>query len=848
MHEEALSLFFSGAGAQITPLAFAALIKSCSAIAGIELGKVLHGIGVKLGFDELNEPVSKGLMNMYAKCGSLHDCHALFDRMNGKSDRVLWNIVLSGYAARRDVNSYENVMRLFHDMRVCEEEPEPNEITFAIVISVCARVRELDSGKRIHCYVVKLGLESKTLVGNALVSMYSKCGCAGDDAFAVFCRTDHKDVVSWNALISGYAENGLFADSFELFRRMLGGSIEPNYATIVNVLPICGSRHGKEIHCFVLRRLELARSVSVNNSIVSFYARIGRLREAELLFRRMGSRDVVSWNAIIAGYAMAEESQAALELFHELLLTNSPSPDSVTLISVIPICAQLNDTREGRKIHDYVLRRPELQEDTAIGNALISFYGKCGEIWMALWTFLMIPSKDLISWNAMLDALGGSGCGGIEFIGLLRQMLNEGIRPDSITMLTVLHACSERKIKEAHAYALRTNLLLNRLEPTVGNAILDAYAKCGNMEYAFNTFKSLSGKRNVVTSNAMISGYISRGSKEDAEMIFNSMSETDITTWNLMVRAYAENESSEQAINLLRELQLRGMRPDMVSIMSILPVCACLASMHLVKQCHGYVVRSMFRDIRLNGALLDLYSKCGSINNAQKLFQLSTGKDLVMFTAMVGAYAIHGMGEEALHVFNNMLDMGIKPDHVIITAVLSACSHAGLVDEGQNLFKSIEAVHGIKPTMEHYACVVDLLARKGRLRDAYSFVIGMPIEANANVWGTLLGACRNQHEVELGRVVADHLFEVEPNNVGNYVVMSNMYAANERWDQVKEVRKFMRTREIAKPAGCSWIEVENVRHVFVVGDTSHPLRPLIYSTLCVLDQLMKRHIVEESLT
>lgn len=273
--------------------------------------------------------------------------------------------------------------------------------------------------------------------------------------------------------------------------------------------------------------------------------------------------------------------------------------------------------------------------------------------------------------------------------------------------------------------------------------------------------------------------------------------------------------------------------------MSFLPVCAQMASVHLVKQCHGYAIRAGFKDCRLNGTLLDVYAKCGTIMSAYKLFHFSTHKDLVMFTAMVSGYAMHGMGEEALMVFSHMLELGVKPDHVIITAVLSACSHSGLVNEGLKIFYSIEKVHGFKPTMEQYACVVDLLARGGRLNDAYSFATRMPVEANANVWGTLLGACRTHHEVELGCLVADRLFEIEANNIGNYVVMSNLYAADARWDGVVEVRKLMRTRDLKKPAGCSWIEVERRKNIFVAGDSTHPQRSHIYNTLCTLDQQIK---------
>ncbi|XAR72472.1 hypothetical protein NMG60_11019117 [Bertholletia excelsa] len=359
------------------------------------------------------------------------------------------------------------------------------------------------------------------------------------------------------------------------------------------------------------------------------------------------------------------------------------------------------------------------------------------------------------------------------------------------------------------------------------------------MEYASRVFDSLSGKRNTITCNSMISGYVNCGFYDDANVIFHNMSERDLTTWNLMIRVYAENDHPGQALSMFHELKSHGLKPDAVTIMSLFPVCAQMASADLLRQCHGYVVRACFQDVRLKAALLDTYSKCGSINSAYKLFQSTHQKDLVIFTAMVGGLAMHGMGDEAIGVFYDMIELGVKPDHVIITAVLSACSHSGLLEEGLKVFESVEKVHSMKPTAEQYACVVDLLARGGQINDAYSFINKMPIQANANTWGTLLGACRTHHRVEIGRAVADRLFEIETNDIGNYVVLSNLYAADGRWDRVLEIRRLMRTRDLRKPVGCSWIEVEKKKNVFVAGDCCHPERSIIYSMLSILDQQIK---------
>lgn len=820
------------------------VLKSCAVESDIKSGKSLHAHVIKQG-QNCCQSISKALLNMYAKCRALDDCHQLFDEITDR-DTVVWNTLLSGFAGsgRHD----HKVMRLFNMLRA-ECDPKPSAVTLAIVIPVCTRSGTHGVRRSIHAYAVKSGMESQTLVGNALVSMYAKSGHVLG-ACAVFREIDDKDVVSYNAAIAGLAENNLVEDAFRLFTEMIKGTVMPNYATIANVLPICAAmrnaghdRLGKEIHCYVLRRADLEAQTIVTNAILSFYLKVGRIREAEALFERMEFRDSVSWNSMIAGYASNGQWSKALEafcLFVRRKMVGLLNP--IAVISILPVCAQLSNLRVGKEIHGYVLRHPALYEDTSVGNALMKFYAKCSCADAAFRTFSLMNRKDLISWNTMLDALGVNLLG-TEFADLLRLMFTEGVKPDAITILTVVHLCASlsriNSVRESHGYALRSGLLHNDAEPTLGNALLDAYAKCENMEYASKLFDNLSGKRNVVTCNSIISGYLEHGSHDNANIVFQSMSERDITTWNLMIRGYTQNECPLEALRLFHQLHDHGLRPDSMTIMSVIPACGQVASVLLLSQCHGYIIRACFDDAHLMAALLDVYSKCGSLNTAYKLYQSTPRKDLVVFTAMVGGFAMHGMGKEALKVYKIMLECGIKPDHVVITSVLSACRHAGLINEGLSIFNSIHEVHQMKPSLEQYACVVDLLGRGGKTKEALSLLNHMPIAPNANLWGTLLGACRAHQDVETGHIVADHLLRLNTSDIGNYVVLSNLYAADAKWDGVLEMRKMMKTRDLKKPAGCSWIEVGRSKNVFVAGDSSHPERSLIYSTLLQLDEQIK---------
>ncbi|XP_052626177.1 putative pentatricopeptide repeat-containing protein At5g08490 [Lactuca sativa] len=801
---------------------FAATIKSFAAKANIKFGKCLHSSVIKLGLQSC-VIVSKSLLNMYAKCKALDDCHILFNQIT-HPDAVTWNIMLSGLAGTR-VHDIE-VMKLYKTMNLVQHF-KPSSVTVAIVLPVCVRLKGLRLGKSIHSYVIKSGLESQTLVGNALVSLYFKLGCVSGDAYQVFDEVSERDVVSWNAMVAGLVENGLFLEAFSMFRQMIVEGTSPNYATIANILPVSTYHFGKEIHCYTIRREELFLDISIANSLLRFYSNIGQMKEAESLFKRMHSKDLVSWNSMIAGYTSNGEWLKALEFFQKFNSLNLAKPDSVTFLTLLSTCTNLQNLKFGKQIHGYIIRHFNLYNMTSVSNSLINFYSKCGDLVSAFHTFSLIQTKDLISWNSILLTLA-EGQLVVDFLDQLHSMFMEGVKPDSITIITTLQL--RGMVKEAHGFSLRSHLLLNSKEPTLGNALIDAYSKSENMEYALKVFKNLS-TRNIITSNSLLSGYVNSGSHEDASIIFKNMIERDLTTWNLMIRVYAEHGYTDEAVNLLHELQNHEIKPDSMTIMSILPVVNQMVSMDMVKQCHGYVVRACFQDVQLKGALLDSYSKCGSINYACKIFETSVYKDLVMFTSMVGGYSMHGMGEEALRVYFQMLENGGKPDHVVITSVLSGCSHAGLVDQGLKIFDSIDHVHGLQPTMEQYVCVVDLLARNGRINEAYSFIKNMAVEPNANVWGALLGACKNHDDVEMGCVVSDHLLGIEDNNMGNYVVMSNIYAAKDKWDEVLEIRKLMKRKDLKKPAGCSWIEVDGRKNVFIAGDTSHPLRTSIVNML-----------------
>ncbi|KAM0916637.1 hypothetical protein ACQ4PT_010001 [Festuca glaucescens] len=791
-----------GRGLRPDRLALAAAIKSASSLPdGGALGSCLHGFVVRAGY-AARVAVAKAVMDMYGRRGALADARLVFDEMSCP-DAVCWNILITGSSR---AGLFDDVFSLFRSMLACGvDESMPTAVTVAVVIPVCAKLRDLRAGRSVHGYVVKAGLESDTLCGNALVSMYAKCGGGSGitgDVHRAFSSIRCKDVVSWNSIIAGYSENGLFEEALTLFGQMISEGCLPNYSTVANILPVCsfmehGMHYGKEVHGFVFRS-GLYMDVSVCNALMAHYSKVCEMRVVESIFRSMGSRDIVTWNTMIAGYVMNGYHSRVLGLFRRLLSTGM-APDSVSFVSLLTACAQVGDVRGGMGVHGYIFRRPALRHETSLMNALISFYSQCDRLDDALNSFEDILDKDSVSWNAILSACANRGHHIEEFIRLFSEMCRKVTRWDSITILNVIRvstSCGIKMVREAHGCSLRVGYIG---DISVANAIIDAYAKCGHTQDADILFRNLAG-RNIVTDNTMISCYLKNNSVEEAEIIFHQMSEKEQTTWNLMIQLYARNNMCDQAFSLFHQLEC----PDAVSITNILLVCIQLSSVQLVRECHAYMLRASLEDIHLEGALLDAYSKCGNIANAFNLFKISPNKDIVTFTAMIGGYAMHGMAEEAVELFSDMLTLDIKPDHVVLTALLSACSHAGLVDAGIKIFKFARETYRFEPTAENYTCMVDLLARGGRLQDAYSFALDIPPHlANANAWGSLLGACNVHGEVKIGQLAADHLFAMEGGDMGNYISVSNIYAADEKWDGVEHVRKLLTSKDMKKPAGCS---------------------------------------------
>ncbi|XP_020276412.1 pentatricopeptide repeat-containing protein ELI1, chloroplastic-like [Asparagus officinalis] len=372
------------------------------------------------------------------------------------------------------------------------------------------------------------------------------------------------------------------------------------------------------------------------------------------------------------------------------------------------------------------------------------------------------------------------------------------------------------------------------------NTLIAGYSSCGQAGIAREVFDSMS-ERSFVSWSAMIAGYSKSGDLDAARELFERMPERNVVCWNAMIAGYAQNERFSEAVKIFRRmLQVEGMKPNEVTLVSVLSACANLGALGLGKWIHRYVERASTRlGLFLGNALSDMYSKCGCIAEARKVFDEMPERDVISWSIIVTGTAMHGLWNEAIACFHEMLQQGTKPNDITFMGILSACTHAGLVDDGLEYFDRMSREFGIDPKVEHYGCVVDLLSRAGRLDEAENLISSMRVSPNAIVWGALLGGCRIYGDVDRGERAAHRILQLDPDHSGSHIYLANAYASVGKLEEAAKYRVWMREKQVVKTPGCSWIEIDNAVYEFLMGDRSHPQSGKIYAMIRSLAPRMK---------
>ncbi|CAK8574138.1 unnamed protein product [Lathyrus sativus] len=465
----------------------------------------------------------------------------------------------------------------------------------------------------------------------------------------------------------------------------------------------------------------------------------------------------------------------------------------------LQLCAKTNSSMSGRTCHAQIIR-VGFQTDTLTSNMLINMYSKCSLVSDARKVFDEMPIKSVVSWNTMIGALTKVS-EEKQALMLFIQMLREGTLFNEFTISSVLCECAFKcailECMQLHAFSIKVSVDSNCF---VGTALLHVYGRCSLVK--------------------------------DAGKIFESMPETNAVTWSSMLAGYVQNGLHEEALLLFRDYQMMGFEQDVFMISSAVSACAGLATLIEGKQVHAVSCKSGFgSNVYVSSSFIDMYAKCGCIREAYFVFQGVEVRSVVLWNAMISGFARHACALEAMVLFEKMQQRGFVPDDVTYVSVLNACSHMGLHEHGRKYFDLMVRQHNLQPSVLHYSCMVDILGRAGLVHKAYELIERMPFKATSSVWGSLLASCRNHSNIEFAEIAAKHLFEMEPDNAGNHVLLANIYAANEKWEEVAKARKLLRESELKKERGTSWIEIKNKIHTFTVGERNHPQIKDIYAKL-----------------
>ncbi|KAL6347125.1 hypothetical protein AAG906_012706 [Vitis piasezkii] len=768
-------------------------------------------------------PTIRSRLSHLCRQGHPHQALHLFDSIP-RPTTVLWNTIIIGFIC----NNMPIDALLFYARMRASPSPKFDSYTFSSTLKACAQARSLKLGKALHCHVLRSHFGSSRIVYNSLLNMYSTCltevpylGTAYDFnncdlVRRVFDTMRKRNVVAWNTMISWYVKTERLIEAFKMFRTMMRMGIRPTPVSFVNVFPAVWRMNDYD-NANVLYGLvvklgsDYVDDFFVVSSAIFMYAELGCVDFAREIFDCCLERNTEVWNTMIGGYVQNNCPIEAIDLFVQVMESEQFVLDDVTFLSALTAISQLQWLDLGRQLHAYILKSSTILQ-VVILNAIIVMYSRCGSIGTSFKVFSNMLERDVVTWNTMVSAFVQNGLDD-EGLMLVFEMQKQGFMVDSVTLTALLSLASNLRSqeigKQAHAYLIRHGIQFEGMD----SYLIDMYAKSGLITTAQQLFEK------------------------------NSDYDRDEATWNAMIAGYTQNGLSEEGFAVFRKMIEQNVRPNAVTLASILPACNPMGTIGLGKQIHGFAIRCFLnQNVFVGTALLDMYSKSGAITYAENVFAETLEKNSVTYTTMILSYGQHGMGERALSLFHAMLGSGIKPDSVTFVAILSACSYAGLVDEGLRIFQSMEREYKIQPSAEHYCCVADMLGRVGRVVEAYEFVKGLGEEGNTfGIWGSLLGACRIHGEFELGKVVANKLLEMEKGSslTGYHVLLSNIYAAEGNWDNVDRVRKEMRQKGLMKEAGCSWVEVAGHVNCFMSRDHKHPQCAEIYQMLEKLAMEMK---------
>lgn len=572
-------------------------------------------------------------------------------------------------------------------------------------------------------------------------------------------------------------------------------------------------------------KIILSLSSSPHRPLIEFARYIFFTRHAFRADNQEEEGDPFLWNAIIKTYSHGHDPKEALLVF-SLMLENGVFVDQFSLSLVLKASSRVGLVKEGMQIHG-LLKKMDFGSDLFLQNCLITMYIRCRYVEVGRQVFDRMTMRDSVSYNSMIYGYVKS-----RRIDLAREVFD--FMPMEERTLISWNSLLSGYAQLGDLLEVAWELFEKMPERDLisWNSMIDGCVKCGRMEDARALFDRMP-KRDMVSWANMIVGYAKLGDVDIARSLFDEMPERDVVVCNALMGGYVQNGYFMEALDILYGMQSdSNISPDSATLLISLSAIAQLGHIDKGVAIHCYMEKNGFSlDGKLGVALIDMYSKCGSIDNAMWVFEDIKEKGVDHWNAMIGGLAIHGLGDLAFDLLMEMERVGVKPDDITFIALLNACGHAGLVKEGMICFELMRRVHNVEPKLQHYGCMVDILGRAGYIDEARKFIEDLPVEPNDVIWRTLLSACKNHESFNIGQPVDEHLIRLDSYNSSSYVLLSNMYAGLGMWNGVNRVRTMMKERNLKKIPGCSWIELEGIVHEFFVQDKCHPRATEIYSLL-----------------
>ncbi|KAH7426112.1 hypothetical protein KP509_11G085300 [Ceratopteris richardii] len=717
-------------------------LKACRIIGAADEGRRLHASLEKLNFLKGDIVLGNALIDMYTQLGLMEEAQHVFDKLP-EHDRISWNSLMTGYV---NIEFGEKALECYRDMKI--QGINPDTVSFLCGLKACICSSLSEKGQEIHAEIIKWGLERGLLLGSKLVDMYANCGLTKRSE-EVFDMLEVRDVVSWNALISGYCNHECGEKALVYIEKMKMEGFSPNVVTYICGFKACANMGaldvGEKFHDEIARRGLLEKHPAVGNALIDMYSKCNSLKKAQEVLLKLQNRDIVSWNALITGFVQHGCGKEALSCF-EKLRQEGLLPDGTTYACALKACGMVAMVEIGKKIHNEVVTRGLLRKDLHISSSLVDMYAKCGMLAKAQEVFDELAVHDLVSWNALISGYSQYECGK-EALRCFEQMQQEGFVPDIITYVSILKACGSLQAihwgEKIEAQICKAGVPDGDL--VITNALVDMYSKCG---------------------------YLARARKA-----LNKLLVCDVYTWNALIVGYVNHEDGEEALICSEIMDREGILPDEITHIYILKACSLIGAIDKGEEIYKRMCKgSLELNINVGIAMLDMYAKNGLVAKAKDIFYKLPLKEIVAWNALITAYALLGKTKQVSFSFAQMMRNGNRPNKVTFASVLSSYNHEGQVNEGKSQFEAMTTMYGIIPEVEHYTCMIDLLSRAGQLEEAVVVANQMPFQSNLFVWHTLLSSARQWGNIDLGIYAFDNVLKLDVEDVSALTCMAYIYS------------------------------------------------------------------------